>query len=102
MSVKTTKSVSGKLIRLTDERFQHIKDRHPEIGSHLSKILQTVHDPDLVTSGWFEEVIAIRKFGVFYLAVVYREEETDGFVITAFLTRSRKYFEKRGIIWSKR
>ena len=99
MFVKTTKSVFGKHIRLTEERWQHITERHPEINGRLEEALKTVSDPDIVTRGWEDEVVAIRKFQNQDIAVIYKE--TDRFVITAFLTRSRKYFEKRGIIWNK-
>ena len=99
MFVKITKSVFGKHIRLTEERWQHIIERHPEIAGCLTEVLETVFDPDIVTCGWRDEVVAIKKFRYQDVAVIYKE--IDGFVITAFQTRSRKYFEKRGIIWSK-
>lgn len=99
--VKTTKSVSGKRIRLTEERWQHISERHPEVMDSLENVLEAISDPDIVTRGWEDEVVAIRKFDKQDIAVIYKEQETDGFVITAFLTRSRKYFEKRGILWSR-
>ena len=101
MFVKTTKSVSGKRIRLTEERWQHIVERHPEVAERLGNVLETISDPDIVTCGWEDEVVAIRKFDSQDIAVIYKEQETDGFVITAFLTRSRKYFGKRGVLWSK-
>lgn len=65
----------------------------------MEEVLKTVSGPEIVTCGWGEEVIAIRKFGGQDMAVIYKESE--GFVITAFLTRSRKYFEKRGIVWNR-
>lgn len=99
MFVKTSKSVFGKRIRLTEERWQHITERHPEINGRLEEVLETISDPDVITLGWEDEVVAIRKFQNQDIAVIYKE--TDGFAITAFLTRSRKYFEKRGIIWNK-
>ena len=38
-----------------------------------------------------------------YIVVVYRElSKGDGFVITAFLTRRRRQFERRRKIWQKR
>lgn len=101
MFVKITRSIFGKRIRLTEERWQHITQRHPEVARRLVEVLETISDPDIVTSGWEAEVIAIRKFEGQDIAVIYKEGKTDGFVITAFQTRSRKYFEKRGIIWSK-
>ena len=101
MFVKNTVSVSGKRIRLTEERWLHISERHPEVASHLSEVLKTVSNPGVVTKGWEDEMVAIRRFGHWDLAVIYKENESGGFIITAFFTRSRKYFEQRGIIWSK-
>ena len=101
MFPKTAIAVSGKRIRLTKERWNHIKERHPEVADKLSEILETIADPDIITTGWEYELVAIRKFNSQDLAVIYKENADDGFAITAFLTRSRKYFEKRGIIWNK-
>ena|SRR3989338_3675301 len=102
MFPKTATSVSGKSIRLTEERWNHIRERHPEVRGKLANILTTIADPDIITTGWEGELVAIRRFDNQDLVVVYKEDKSNGFVITAFFTRSRKYFEKRGIIWSKR
>lgn len=101
MFVKSAKSISGKRIRLTEERWQHISERHPEVAPHLSWVLKTISKPELVTYGWGEELIAIKEFSGQDLAVIYKEKGIDGFTITAFFTRSRAYFKKRGVIWSK-
>ena len=101
MFPKTAISVSGKRIRLTEERWNHIIERHPEVAGRLSEILATIADPVIITTGWEDELVAIRKFKIQDLAVIYKEGGSAGFVITAFLTRSRKYFKKRGIIWNK-
>jgi hypothetical protein len=34
-----------------------------------------------------------------YIVVVYREQENDGFVITAFLTRRIRSLERRKQVW---
>ncbi len=101
MFPKTVKSVSGKRIRLTEERWQHIRERHPEVAEHVNEVVKTIENPDIITAGWEDEIVAIKKFGKQDIAVIYKENKLEGFVITAFLTRSRKYFEKRGVIWSK-
>ena len=101
MPGRIIKSISGKLIRLTVERWQHIKERHPEVSAHKRKVLKTISDPDVVTRGWTDELIAIRKFETQDLVVVYKEEMEEGFIITAFFIRSRIYFKKRGVIWNK-
>jgi len=101
MFPKIVIAVSGKRIRLTEERWNHIKERHPEVAGKLTEILTTIAEPDIITAGWEDELVAIRKFNSQDLAVIYKENGGGGFVITVFLTRSRKYFEKRGIVWNK-
>jgi hypothetical protein len=98
---KTIRFISGKSVRLTEERWRHIKERHPEVSTHKQKVLETISSPDAITRGWTDELIAIRKFANQDLAVIYKEEANEGFIITAFFTRSREYFKKRGIIWNK-
>jgi len=50
MFPKTATSVSGKRIRLTKERWNHIRERHPEVADKLSEILETIADPDMSSS----------------------------------------------------
>ena len=100
MFVKATKSIFDKRVRLTEERWKHIVERHPEVEGYLEMVLKTVSAPEIVTHGWTDESCAIMSVGDQDLVVIYKDQ-VDGFVVTAFLSRSRKYFEKRGIIWSK-
>lgn len=62
MFPKTVRSISDKRIRLTEERWEHIKQRHPEIATHLEKVFETVVNPDLITRGWIDELAAIKTF----------------------------------------
>jgi len=43
-----TISVSGKIIRLPDERWVHIVERHPEMTGHLEDVLLAVTVPDFI------------------------------------------------------
>jgi len=47
------------------------------------------------------ELIAIKKIDVNkFLVVIYKEiDPTDGFVITAFMTRRKKQIERRRKLW---
>lgn len=40
-------SKNDKNIRLTEERWEHIVRRHPEMNEFQDKVLETIHDPDL-------------------------------------------------------
>lgn len=88
MSVQRAQAVSGAWIRLPGERWQHIIEQHPELESLRHEVLVTVERPHKVFAGSRGELLAIREIEPGkYLVVVYKENsESDGFVITAFLT----------------
>src|SRR5918911_23138 len=96
-------SVNGVPIRLTDERWQHIVDGHPEMASEQDQVLRTLEAPDLVQAGDFGELLAVRHWpvtalGSKFVVVAYRETDvTDGFVLTAYLTRRPS--RSRRVIW---
>lgn len=66
-------------------------------------VIETLSNSDLITAGHQLELLAIRHYDKSpvsndkYLVVVYKEDEKDGFVITAYFTR--KYNSEREIIW---
>ncbi len=79
-------------IRLTDERWIHIRNRHPEMENLREAILETVPKPEIIQQGDYGELLAIRFYPETsltskYLVVVYREvSPDDGFILTAYLT----------------
>ena len=90
-------SVRGTPIRLTAERWQHIVGRHPELEGRASEALAVVERPDQVQRGDFGTLLAVRMVDQLYLAVIYRETSpSDGFVVTAYLTRRLR---KREVVW---
>jgi hypothetical protein len=38
----------GRMIRLTDERFNHLESQHPEMANQLNNIADTIADPDRI------------------------------------------------------
>lgn len=98
-------SRNGVRIRLTDERWQHITSRHPEMLQQSEKVLQTVSEPDMIQAGDFGEQLAIRFYRETpltskYLVVIYREEEAgDGFIITAYFTSRPS--GRRQVLWKR-
>ncbi len=86
------RSQNGVPVRLTEERWQHIVRRHPEMSEQRKRILETLSKPDMIQKGDFGELLAIRFYletplTSKYLVVVYREVSSeDGFVLTAYLT----------------
>jgi len=95
-----TLSTNNVPIRLPDERWAHIIEEHPEMEGLQEPVLEAVSDPDRVIEGRQGEMIAVREVeDGKWLATVYREMEDDGFIITAFLTRRTRWFERRKQLW---
>ena len=94
-------SVNGVSIRLSSERWQHISQNHPEMAGFLYDILETVEQPETVRLGPNGESIADRLLEgeTKRIIGVYRENEEDGFIITAFLTKRANWLTKREVIW---
>jgi hypothetical protein len=91
--VLIVRSRFGVPVRLTEERWRHIVDRHPEMDSQQEKLLETLAGPDMIQNGDFGELLAARLYvetplSEKFLVVAYREVSTeDGFILTAYLTR---------------
>lgn len=97
-----TKSISGKTIRLPDERWRHIVEGHPEMAGHINDVLLTVATPDYVFEGSTDEMLAaMYQLQEKFLVVVYKEEVSNGFIVTAFFTSKIDKLLKRKILWQK-
>jgi len=46
-------SRNGVPVRLTEERWQHIVHRHPEMDDQRERVLETVAEPDMIQQGDF-------------------------------------------------
>ena len=96
----TALSKNGVAIRLTDERWAHITDEHCELAGLRLEVLEAIADPVRIVEGADGELLAVRELELGkYIVVVYRELASDGFVITAFLTRRMRSLERRKQIW---
>jgi len=98
-------SHSGVPVRLTEERWQHIVRRHPEMYDQRERVLETVTEPDMIQQGDFGELLAIRFYAETlltskFLVVAYREiQPDDGFILTAYLTNRPS--ARRAMIWKR-
>lgn len=98
--MRTVQSMSGCAIRLSEERWGHIQDQHPELCGMLDAILSAVGQPDLVMAGNQGELLGVKLIEPQkWLVAVYREDQVNGLVITAFLTRRWRSLAKRRIVW---
>ncbi len=90
-------------IRLPEERWFHITEEHSEMAGYYFDVLETVEEPEAIYLGNAGEYLAVREIEKGkYIVVVYKEvNSSDGFIITAFLTRRKKQLEKRKKIWQR-
>ena len=93
-------SVNGVPIRLTDERWEHVLDSHPELASYLETILDTVKNPDYILASRRGALAAVVVLGRrAFLHVFYVEKSRqDGFILSAYLQED---MDKARIIWRK-
>ena len=103
--LSTVLSVNYHTIRLTYRQWGHITESHDYMAGNREKILETVADPDCLTTGDLEATIALRHYAETNITkktcvVIYRDE-ADGFIITAFFTsRPDKIIRRRKTIWT--
>ena len=93
-------SRNGITIRLPDERWKHILERHSILAGKQQFVLDTLSKPDRILIGNEGALMALRRLEPNrWLIVVYREENKDGFVITAFPTRRINSLNRRQQLW---
>ena len=98
--IHTVTSLNNVLIRLTEERWTHISEEHGELVQMQQQILDTVAKPARILAGGAGELLAIQEIeSGKWLVIVYRENNDDGFVITAFLTRRERSLNRRKQLW---
>ncbi|PZV12079.1 MAG: hypothetical protein DCF21_16045 [Leptolyngbya sp.] len=95
-----TNSLNGILIRLPNERWQHIIQRHADIADKKDLILQTIANPDRLLAGNEGTLMAVQALETGkWLVVIYKETSQDGFVVTAFSTRKINSLNRRQQLW---
>ena len=93
-------SRNGVRIRLSDERWSHIIEEHCELADLRLEVLEAITSPARIVEGGEGELLAVRELALGkYIVVVYREVSSDGFVITAFVTRRIGRLERRKQLW---
>ena len=92
-------------VRLTEERWRHIVSRHPEMDRQKNRVLETIHEPEVVQEGDFGVLLGARYYSETpltskFLVVAYREQGSDdGFVLTAYF--ATRLSSKRVILWKR-
>jgi hypothetical protein len=98
---ETAMSQNGVIIRLPEERWQHITTRHQDLKDKKELVLNTITEPDYIFDGNEGALMAVQEItGGKLLVVIYKENSSsDGFIVTAFPTRRFKSLKKRRQIW---
>ena len=93
-------SVNGVPIRLTDERWEHILNSHPEMTSYRDTILDALENPDYILTSRRGALAAVVVLGrKAFLHVFYVEKgRHDGFILSA---RVDEKIDKAKIVWRK-
>ena len=80
-------------IRLTDERFSHIENDHPEMKEQLEKIKETLIGPDTVevSKSDFSVELYYKFYGKTpvtskYMCVIVKNANSDKFIVTSYFT----------------
>lgn len=85
---------SGRKIRLTDQRWNHIVSRHPELSNSLEIIKETVLKPSFQVRDNLDEKLYYSHSYIkdikFYMIVAVKYLNGEGFIITAFYSRNKK------------
>lgn len=102
MVIGTADSINKKRIRLTTERWFHISQNHPEVAGDAFTVLEVISNPGWILEGHKDELLAVKKINRNYFVTVYKEEKKDGFVLTAFVTKHKRWLFKRKVIWQKK
>lgn len=105
MVLTRVNSKNGIPIRLTDERWYHITTSHKEIDFvDFLSIMRAVKNPDIILKGDTGELLAVKKKPrkKLWIVVAYKEiSQTDGFIVTAYVTTDSRWLFKREVIWNK-
>jgi hypothetical protein len=93
-------SVNGVPIRLTDERWEHILDSHPELASFRDTVLEAVENPDYILASRRGALAAVVVLGrKAFLHVFYVEKSRyDGFILSALVEEK---MDRAKIVWRK-
>jgi len=77
-------SINDVPIRLTEERWRHIIERHFDLFNYKEDILEVIEQPEFIYQARRGALIATRSYGRRgFLRVYYKEQRNDGFIITA-------------------
>ena len=87
---------SGRKIHLSDERWKHLNQEHPEVEPYLEDIKETLKNPVKITEYELDENVRYyykyfkERESAKYLLVIVKYLNDHGFIITAYFVRNIK------------
>lgn len=100
MAVRRFRDFEGRVVRLTEERWAHIRE-HPEMVAMEGAIAQTLATPEIVIRSLADPKAHLyhrfyigTRVGDKYLCVVVKLHDDEAFVLTAYLTNK----VRRGVV----
>ena len=85
-------------IRTTENYWEIIESKHPEIKGKLLLVKNTLKMPDLISISKTDKAVYLfyKKINGYWICVVVKTITLDGFIVTAYITDKIKEGEK---IW---
>ena len=87
---------SGRKIHLSDERWKHLNQEHPEVTPYLEELKETLKNPLKITTYELDENVKYHykyfkeRESAKYLLVIVKYLNEHGFIITAYFVRNIK------------
>ncbi len=91
-------------LTLSEAARKHIRERHPEVSRYEEWIKETLGKPEVIFKGYAGRMKAVKCIdrthlgSKKYLVVVYREEDDEKAIITAYFTSNLKRV-KGEVVW---
>ena len=106
MGVLKLRDVRGRLVRLTEERREHLETKHPEMAGQRPRFVETLREPDSVVRSragagieLFYRLYDQSPVSSKYMCVVVKVLSGDNFVVTAYYTDRVKAGE---VLWTRK
>jgi len=87
---------SGRKIHLSDERWKHLNQEHPEVAPYLEDIKETLKNPVKITTYELDDNVKYyyryfkERETAKYLLVIVKYLNNHGFIITVYFVRNIK------------
>ncbi|MBI2655436.1 hypothetical protein HYX06_03365 [Candidatus Woesearchaeota archaeon] len=87
---------TGRKIHLSDERWKHLNQEHPEVAPYLEDIKETLKTPLKITAYEYDENVKYyykyfkEREVAKYLLVIVKYLNNHGFIVTAYFVKNIK------------